>query len=738
MSYQTYNRNAKSLVYFGDAGADALFQSDSDLKFDDSSNKLIIPDNGYIGSVGDDDAIQIDASGNVTFSQDIVVQGDLTVNGDTTTVNTTNLVVTDSLIELSNGATSATNDAGFIVERGSSGDNAAFVWDESLGRFTLGTTTATGASNGNLTITTGSLAANIVGDVTGDLTGNADTASELATARTITLGDELSGNVSFDGSANVTLNASLTASAITGLTDLGGAPDATNDFIMIYDASATSLKKVNRSDFVSGLGAMSSFTLAGTTGTSTVEDGDTLTIAASSQGMVSVAVSADTASISVTSAIADGSKNITFDSSNGIGIADAGLNSIAGLTTAANKMIYTTGSDTYAVTDLSAFGRSLIDDADASAARTTLGVDAAGTDNSTDVTLTASVTSVLSVNGSQQISAVDNGSDAVVVWDDSAGTLTYLSAADARAAINVDVAGTDNSTDVTLAGSYNYLTIAGQVITLGQVDLSTDVTGTLAIGNGGTGATTAAGARSNLNVDVAGTDNSTDVTLAGSYNYLTIAGQVITLGQVDLTTDVTGALPVANGGTGATSLDDIVSANTKLSVTGGAATVIGGDVTLTINEGNIVHDNLSGFVANEHIDHTTVSISTGTGLTGGGTIAANRTISIATGGVDTAQLAAGAVTEAKRERTVTSITAATATVSNDINLCDASSNAQTITLPTAAAGKMVIIKKTDSSANTVTIDPPSTVTIDGAATFVLYHQYETVTCVSDGTNWFIV
>ena len=53
---------------------------------------------------------------------------------------------------------------------------------------------------------------------------------------------------------------------------------------------------------------------------------------------------------------------------------DAGLTSIAGLSTAADKMIYTTGSDTYATADLSSFGRTLIDDADASASRTTLGV----------------------------------------------------------------------------------------------------------------------------------------------------------------------------------------------------------------------------------------------------------------------------------------------------------------------------------------------------------------------------
>ncbi len=43
-----------------------------------------------------------------------------------------------------------------------------------------------------------------------------------------------------------------------------------------------------------------------------------------------------------------------------------------------------------------------------------------------------------------------------------------------------------------------------------------------------------------------------------------------------------------------------------------------------------VHDSLSGFAANEHIDHSGVSITAGTGLTGGGTIASTRTLNVNT------------------------------------------------------------------------------------------------------------
>lgn len=68
----------------------------------------------------------------------------------------------------------------------------------------------------------------------------------------------------------------------------------------------------------------------------------------------------------------------------------------------------------------------------------------------------------------------------------------------------------------------------------------------------------------------------------------------------------------------------------------GASFSLGGSATaptITVNsvDNEIIHDNLSGFVANEHIDHSTVSITAGSGLTGGGTIASTRTLNVGAG-----------------------------------------------------------------------------------------------------------
>jgi len=190
--------------------------------------------------------------------------------------------------------------------------------------------------------------------------------------------------------------------------------------------------------------------------------------------------------------------------------------------------------------------------ADAGAARTVLGVDAAGTDNSTNVTL-AGTPDYITISG-QQITrnSINLTTDVTGALPITNGGTGATTASAARTALGVDASGTDNSTNVTITGE-DYLSLSGQEITASDIDLTDNVTGTLPISSGGTGGTTNSQARTNLGVDPAGTDNSTPVTFGGSYNYIGLSGQHITRNAIDLTSHVTGALPTANGGTGVTS-----------------------------------------------------------------------------------------------------------------------------------------------------------------------------------------
>lgn len=58
------------------------------------------------------------------------------------------------------------------------------------------------------------------------------------------------------------------------------------------------------------------------------------------------------------------------------------------------------------------------------------------------------------------------------------------------------------------------------------------------------------------------------------------------------------------------------------------ATATNKKITFANFEGTLNHDSLSGFVGNEHIDHTGVTLTAGTGLTGGGDISANRSFAV--------------------------------------------------------------------------------------------------------------
>jgi hypothetical protein len=89
---------------------------------------------------------------------------------------------------------------------------------------------------------------------------------------------------------------------------------------------------------------------------------------------------------------------------------DAGLQSIADLTTAADKMIYATGSDVYATTDLSAYGRTLVALADAAAGRVALELGTLSLQDADDVTITGGI--VTAKRGSRAVSSTDTATTA--------------------------------------------------------------------------------------------------------------------------------------------------------------------------------------------------------------------------------------------------------------------------------------------------------------------------------------
>jgi hypothetical protein len=185
----------------------------------------------------------------------------------------------------------------------------------------------------------------------------------------------------------------------------------------------------------------------------------------------------------------------------------------------------------------------------------------------------------------------------------NAATSSYLTSVDISSDTNLAVSDTDEVNMILSGDTLSAELIGGVVSGSAQISIGS-TTGTLAVNKGGTGATTAAGARSNLGVDAAGTDNSTDVTLSGTPDYITISGQVITRNTIDIGDDT--------------------------NLTAGTGITLTGD-TLSTTDSEIVHDSLSGFVANEHIDHSSITIGSGKGLTGGGTIVTSRSLTLDTG-----------------------------------------------------------------------------------------------------------
>jgi len=220
-------------------------------------------------------------------------------------------------------------------------------------------------------------------------------------------------------------NLAVTGGTITGITDLAIADGGTG-------ASTASGARTALGSTATGDALFTAATAAaarGTLGSTTVGD--------------AVFIAANAAAAQTALALVPGTDVQAYD---------ATLTSIASKGTAVDKTLYTTGIDTWAETPLTAAGRALIDDADAAAQRTTLGL-VIGTDvQAYDATLNSIASRGTAADKMLYTTGIDTWAEAAIT---SAGRALV---AGANAAAQLTTLGTESfnvfvSTDQTITVS---------------------------------------------------------------------------------------------------------------------------------------------------------------------------------------------------------------------------------------------------------------------------------------------
>ncbi|PLS80892.1 hypothetical protein CYG49_03980 [Candidatus Saccharibacteria bacterium] len=266
----------------------------------------------------------------------------------------------------------------------------------------------------------------------------------------------------------------------------------------------------------------------------------------------------------------------------------------------------------------------------------------------------------------------------------------------------------------------------------------------------------------------------TDIsTVANQTEQLALAAQE---GDVAVRSDLKKTF-IHNGGTAKTMADW-----TELSTPTDAVTSVNGQtgvVTLTtshISEGTNLYYTEARVAANTtvagKVDKTT-TISAGTGLTGGGDLTVNRTLSVTNDSTtQKIEVAQGGTLRATRKRlnfiagsniTITAaddsagnktditiassatgtenvirINAAYTAKTHEALICDAGAGGFTVTLPAVSNGARVRVKKVDSTTNAILVVPPSGTTIDASASASVNAQWQSQDFLSDGTIWYFI
>jgi len=323
--------------------------------------------------------------------------------------------------------------------------------------------------------------------VSGDrvLVKNQTTASENG----IYVVDSGSWSRASDANSNDDVNSGMFAFVEEGTTNAdAGFVLVTNDPITL-DTTGLSFTQFN------GAGQV-------TAGAGMTKDGNTMdVVTASSDRIVVNADSIDLAETAVSSGtyksvtvdtygrVTAGSNPTTLD---GYGITDAQpldatLTALAGLSSSSDEMIYATNADTFAMTSLTSFGRSLIDDADASTARSTLGV-VIGTDvqaHDAELDALAGVTSASDAlpyftgSGTADVTTLSSFGRSLIDDNDASSARTTLGVV-----IGTDVQAYNATLASVASGSY---VGDDDIVTVGTISSGTWEGTTVGTGYGGTG-----------------------------------------------------------------------------------------------------------------------------------------------------------------------------------------------------------------------------------------------------------